>query len=913
MSQDSPVRPWAAPRAIGRDHESGILYEDERQQWLQQHPVVVPHTAKMSGNKNQRAFTDRGPSMAEGLRGIVERSAARRNGTAVNKNDVLTKPLPPIPQQVGLQSATTVAQDGVLQGSGREINKMSIYYVLDRSNMQGHHDKKSFAQRENSQPATEFGQKAAIDGPVHSSEKTKPNLLLRECKLQGYDDETPSIQPRAFEPALPPYSQQYYNMEVSYTNDPSDSPRLGHAAPSVEIPFAQLTPILHHTDYSETSWYEDSPTCHESSPDVQVPVAPNATPDPEIKQEYEPTEVGVTIDELLALMNQEKENERLENENHNPGSSYSAYRPAPPNSASVDICRADQRSGPGSQAPVSLIRNAESSLLVSPGAHCQVTPATPVWSPTPSPLSAYRVTPNQFSGSNAVSPLFVSPGSIHEDTSPPISPFCPIGCYSWSSDEPEPEINASPEPQFERERSASDVSMQEPVELPSSPPQAVTLQRVFTWRSDIPNGVDNGFVVPLEHMFARDYTTPDSPLLDSPLSSAPASPSPERRPSDLHGFSYDDEPRVGVYPSQFPHDHQLTHNFSSPYYDSSSPSSPRWLREERTGMDNVEESLVPQRLNVTKNNPTFVMNVPIHDVSQHQTAIHVSEPANGGHSRAASFDCNESYVNNTPINATPSRISQSPDVYSSESSEDSRGIKRKRFTKILFGKKGYLEDNEGPRNKKFRFIKEALEMGHSTIGNIKGMFWDDNRALIGSSKPSIVTENTAPITLNTDVQSILYAEIENMITHAANEFLMKEYYDGHLSTSSLLKVKRRWENKHMPGVPEFRFDQTTQCRLIRANRQHIKFGSTSNGLGPDTILRNWKKICKNMSIRTFVAPDSVIKKHIHDILGLLEILKADECHIELIMALNAHVHGELKKHEVMQQYRDTQNSGNSRS
>lgn len=37
---------------------------------------------------NQRAFADRGPSMAEGLRDIAQRGAARRNGTPVNKNDV---------------------------------------------------------------------------------------------------------------------------------------------------------------------------------------------------------------------------------------------------------------------------------------------------------------------------------------------------------------------------------------------------------------------------------------------------------------------------------------------------------------------------------------------------------------------------------------------------------------------------------------------------------------------------------------------------------------------------------------------------------------------------------------------------------------------------------------------------------
>lgn len=186
--------------------------------------------------------------------------------------------------------------------------------------------------------------------------------------------------------------------------------------------------------------------------------------------------------------------------------------------------------------------------------------------------------------------------------------------------------------------------------------------------------------------------------------------------------------------------------------------------------------------------------------------------------------------------------------------------------------------------------------------------------MISATKPSIVTENTATITLNPDVQSILYAEIENMITQAANEFLMKEYYDGHLTISSLNKLKRTWESKNMPGVPQFRFDQFTQYKLISENRDHLSFGDTGdNNLTSAIILRNWKGICKHMSIRTFVSPDSVVKKDIHDILYLLRLLNAERCHIELIMALNAHVRGELEKHEVMRRYRDTQNSGSSRS
>lgn len=641
-----------------------------------------------------------------------------------------TKPLPPIPQQEEPQPTTTVGQDGVLQCSGPDINKMSIYYVLDRSNMQGHHEP-SFAQQKYSQLATEVGQKAVVDGPVHSSEKMKLNLLLEECKLQGYDDEAPSIQPKASEPALPLFPHHYYNAQASYANHSSDFHRLDHAAPcaalAFEAPNAQADSRPHHDGYSPTSWYEASPTGHESSPDAQIAMVPSNTPVPEIKQENQFTEVGATFEELIALINQAKENYRLASENYNPGSSDSAYRFAPPNSASVNVYHADQRSGSGFQTCDSFIRNAESPLFAGPGTIREVTSTTPVWSPTPDPCpnpgisySAYRLAhPNS-------SPLFVSPGTTNEATpttpSPSPAPYpCFKGCCYWTDDEsesesesePEPETTASAEPQFHQEFSASNVPLQESPVLHSSDPQAASHQADFTWRWDTFDGIDTGIVVPLEQMYARDYTTPDSPLFDSPTSPAPAPPSPERCPNGLPRLAYTGVPRVGIYPSDIPHDPRLTQVNFRPDYVSSPASYPRRLSEEGTSMDNDEHSLVPQQLNVTKKT-TFTMDVPIHNVSQHQTAIHVSESTNGEHSRAASFVNNESNVNNTFSNATPSRITESPDAYSSSGSESSRG-KRKRFTKNLFGKNGYLEDNEGPRNKRFRFLKGAVKKGHSTI------------------------------------------------------------------------------------------------------------------------------------------------------------------------------------------------------
>jgi hypothetical protein len=605
-----------------------------------------------------------------------------------NMTNSSTKPLPPIPQE-SPEPVTTVVQEGVFQRSDSNLNKMNIRYVLNGSDMQGHQAKTSFFQREASQPATEVGQDSIANGSVHSSVKMNPNLLLKETNLPGYSDETP--------PPIVPISDGHYDPPAVHNIHSSVHRGLALAAlscvPPPEASYAEANSSPHHHGHSATSWYEDSP------PDSPVAGAPSATPVREIQQEcqfpavdnpairvpdqdFTPAQFP-TIEQMLALIDREKENCRRANETPNPGSSSSAYRLALPNSASTNIYHADQTTGSDYQAPDFVIRNAESPRFVSPGTIGEVTPTMAIWTPSPS---------------------------------------CLNGCC------------------------ASDMPPQEPPVLAPSSPPFVPLQQISAWDSDKSDEVDNGRLVLVGHPILREFehgsdnfdendssvtvtfeaqvdwddTTPDSPLLDSPPSPAPYPPSPERPPSDPCEYSYPGAPRAGIPPScNIPLDPRLTEPTFRSDYMSSPTSYPAWLRP--TDMDSVDQSLVPPHLNVTKKSPTFNMNVPVHDVSQHQTAVHASEPTNEERSYAASFVGNESSVNTPSSYATLSRASRSPDVSSSEGSMDSRGTKRKRFTKNLFGKKGYLEDNEGQRDKKFKFIKGALQKGHSTIGSIKGI------------------------------------------------------------------------------------------------------------------------------------------------------------------------------------------------
>ncbi|KAE8146776.1 hypothetical protein BDV25DRAFT_169602 [Aspergillus avenaceus] len=136
--------------------------------------------------------------------------------------------------------------------------------------------------------------------------------------------------------------------------------------------------------------------------------------------------------------------------------------------------------------------------------------------------------------------------------------------------------------------------------------------------------------------------------------------------------------------------------------------------------------------------------------------------------------------------------------------------------------------------------------------------------------------STVHISLDPPTQAKLYSELEVMICVSANAFLLEQYKDGRLSSASIAKVSSFWETKNRPQVTEFQFDQATQRRLIFSNKRKLGFHgeSSTNPVRLNSNLRNWEAIAKEMNVRTFCAPDSAIRKHLHDVHRLLEMLGA---------------------------------------
>ncbi|KAK2744859.1 hypothetical protein FQN57_004183 [Myotisia sp. PD_48] len=198
--------------------------------------------------------------------------------------------------------------------------------------------------------------------------------------------------------------------------------------------------------------------------------------------------------------------------------------------------------------------------------------------------------------------------------------------------------------------------------------------------------------------------------------------------------------------------------------------------------------------------------------------------------------------------------------------------------KKLFGENGWLgtspniKESPGERNK--RGGLKAL--GEKIKQRMEDMTGDVIKTASLPFQPKMLSKSTCPISMDPPLQAKLYSEMELMICVTANQFLIGQYQAGRMSAESVTKVTNFWISKGRPQVVQFQFDQATQRDLIIYNLRSFKFHGECayNTILLNATLYNWKTMAKEMSVRTFCYPDSVIRKHMHDTHKLMEMLGA---------------------------------------
>lgn len=115
-----------------------------------------------------------------------------------------------------------------------------------------------------------------------------------------------------------------------------------------------------------------------------------------------------------------------------------------------------------------------------------------------------------------------------------------------------------------------------------------------------------------------------------------------------------------------------------------------------------------------------------------------------------------------------------------------------------------------------------------------------------------------------------------MICATANYYLNIQKDEGRMSVESVAKIMQFWTSKNRAQVIEFQFDQATQRDLILYNLKSFRFygPNADNIVSMNSMMQSWKTLAREMAVRTFCTPDSVIRKHLHDIYKILEMLGA---------------------------------------
>ncbi|PWY89051.1 hypothetical protein BO70DRAFT_377505 [Aspergillus heteromorphus CBS 117.55] len=232
--------------------------------------------------------------------------------------------------------------------------------------------------------------------------------------------------------------------------------------------------------------------------------------------------------------------------------------------------------------------------------------------------------------------------------------------------------------------------------------------------------------------------------------------------------------------------------------------------------------------------------------------------------------------------------------------------------KKLFGEKGWLgctaDLKDLPRSS--RRFKGLRGFGKKVIKQVEVLADEMAKAYPNPLnhtplRSRAVPESHIPISLDAPTQAKLYSEMEVMICGSANRFLLQQHTEGRLSEESIRKVTQLWGAKNRPQVIEFQFDQATQRQLILANIRTLRFHGewAVNPVLLKSTLNNWNAVSKEMGVRTFCAPDSAIRKHMHDIHKLLDMLGAplityltfQELQMETLSIMKSHLE-QLRHH-----------------
>lgn len=170
---------------------------------------------------------------------------------------------------------------------------------------------------------------------------------------------------------------------------------------------------------------------------------------------------------------------------------------------------------------------------------------------------------------------------------------------------------------------------------------------------------------------------------------------------------------------------------------------------------------------------------------------------------------------------------QTPRNYSPLSEYLTNLSQRQPVRKELVGKNGWLErpndkkdttqDESQKKNKKRSFIDNLKKLAKDVTSSAK----DITSSIKAREKGARVSRLT--VSLDPREQSLLYCELEFLLTTALDSYINSQLNAGRLDISKYKRIVDAWQQRGRPKVVGFRYDLETQVELVLVHSEAFRF------------------------------------------------------------------------------------------
>lgn len=208
--------------------------------------------------------------------------------------------------------------------------------------------------------------------------------------------------------------------------------------------------------------------------------------------------------------------------------------------------------------------------------------------------------------------------------------------------------------------------------------------------------------------------------------------------------------------------------------------------------------------------------------------------------------------------------------------------------KEIVGARGWLErttktadkaatntgKREAPLQKKQGFLYSLRRIAKDVTSSAKDITGSASRK--SRDKEHKVSRLT--VSLDPREQSLLYCELEFLLTTALDGYINSQFNAGRLDADKYKRIVDGWQQRGRPKVIGFRYDLETQLDLVMLHSEDFRFYGKRAGLlaAVNGVLDMMRVDARSMRIRTFCQPDTVVAKQLLDAQSLFNLIGCHE-------------------------------------